>query len=325
MRNHRLVLAALTAAVLLLVPLVLLALQPVSAQKRSAAPNKEIETDHRRPFDARAAVAQLEHRLATLTARVATLEALDGQGNLSDASSTGDLPVDAHPRGLMDLLAHDPAGAETPSTHVAATPPDHIVPLEERSVVPHTKTPAPAETAPAKPRNSQQTAAPAQEAARPKPHHADGDRHHAADAAGSAASRPRESEPPQQRAEPAAEEDPKPQLVGVKILSHPEGGVVPRLADIVAQTNTAGWPVVLVRSELDDESWWAQQSVGRQGQYIAARAHFGNEQSVRGSSFRMVILLLGTPEEAVRFQTARQFKEIPRGIRRSKEFRFVRQ
>jgi hypothetical protein len=183
---------------------------------------------------------------------------------------------------------------------------------------------APAETRTSEPSAPQPAAARRPEVVEARPQGDKGGQAKIPDAAHVAASRPPEAEPAQQPAAGAVREDPKPQLVNIKVVSHPEGGVVPRVVDVVAQTSAAGWPVVLVRSELNDECWWAQQSVGRQGQYIAARAHFGNERSFRGSSFRMVILLLDTPEEAVRFQTARQFKEIPRGIRRSKEFKFVR-
>jgi hypothetical protein len=118
--------------------------------------------------------------------------------------------------------------------------------------------------------------------------------------------------------------EPEAPIVDVRTVSHPEGSFVDRVTDMVIQTNATGWPVVLARSELDDEPWWAQQSIARRGEHIAVRVHFGNQQSAAGSPFRLVVLFLDTPEEAVRFRLAREFKEIPGGIRRTKEFRFIR-
>jgi hypothetical protein len=118
--------------------------------------------------------------------------------------------------------------------------------------------------------------------------------------------------------------EPAAPLVDVRMVSHPDGSLVDRVSDMVIQTRAQGWPVVLVRSNLEDETWWAQQSIARRGQHIACRVHFGNQQSVAASQFLLVVLFLDTSEEAIRFRSAREFSEIPKGIRRSKEFRFIR-
>lgn len=102
-----------------------------------------------------------------------------------------------------------------------------------------------------------------------------------------------------------------------------DGMTVNRVEQLYAQTTAPGWPVVLVRSSFDDEEWWAQPISGRRGAQITARVHFGNDTTPRGTAFSMVILLLDGYEEAVRFRTARRFKEIPKGIRRSQQFMFV--
>lgn len=118
------------------------------------------------------------------------------------------------------------------------------------------------------------------------------------------------------------EEEDQP-FIQIEIGSPREGATVGRVERLYAYTNVPGWPVVLVSSSQDDDSWWAQPVVGRHAHQIGAKVHFGNDESFSGSSFRLVILLLDSEEEAVRFRTARQFKEIPRGIKRSREFRYV--
>jgi hypothetical protein len=102
------------------------------------------------------------------------------------------------------------------------------------------------------------------------------------------------------------------------------GSAVDRTVDLVAVTKAPGWPVVLIRSDIEGDCWWVQRVVARRGQYIAARVNFGNEDSLSGDQFQLAFLLLDSQHEAVRFQTARQFKELPEGIRRSQVFRYVR-
>lgn len=114
-------------------------------------------------------------------------------------------------------------------------------------------------------------------------------------------------------------------IVNIVLLSPQDGGNVGQVVDLVAQTDVAGYPVVLVRADNDDEYWWVQHFVARRNQYIAARAHFGNNDSFPGSPYALTILMLDSAEEAVRFRAARQFKELPKGIPRSKVFHFVRQ
>lgn len=123
--------------------------------------------------------------------------------------------------------------------------------------------------------------------------------------------------------EPVIEEKIPEKLVEVFLQTPKDGMTVNRVEQLYAQSRAPGWPVVLVRSSFDDEEWWAQPISGRRGTQITARVHFGNEGTPRGSAFSMVVLLLDGYEEAVRFRTARRFKEIPKGIRRSQEFMYV--
>ncbi len=108
------------------------------------------------------------------------------------------------------------------------------------------------------------------------------------------------------------------------VMHRPQEGVtVNRTEQLYAYTETPGWPVVLVRSNHDNEEWWAQQVVGRRGNLIGAHVNFGSGKTPRGSAFKLVILLLDSEEEAVRFRTARRFNELPPGIRRSREFVYI--
>lgn len=109
------------------------------------------------------------------------------------------------------------------------------------------------------------------------------------------------------------------------ILQQPlESRPVSRVENIVAVTKAKGWPVALVRSDLPDDHWWVQQMVGIRGNAFAARANFGNENSIRGSVYHLVFVFLDSPDEVRRFRIAKQFRELPEGIRRSREFTFTR-
>jgi hypothetical protein len=103
-----------------------------------------------------------------------------------------------------------------------------------------------------------------------------------------------------------------------------ETAPVGRVENVVAMTRAKGWPVALIRSDLPDDVWWVQQMVGIQGTSFAARVNFGNEYSLSGSAYRMVIVFLDSPDEVRRFRIAKQFREIPEGVRRSREFHYIR-
>ena len=113
-------------------------------------------------------------------------------------------------------------------------------------------------------------------------------------------------------------------LVDVIIQTPLESGRVRKIEDVVAVTSAAGWPIALVRSDIPDDEWWVQQMVTIQGTQFAARVNFGNEHSLPGGAYRMVFVFLDSPDEVRRFRIAKRFKELPEGIRRSREFRYVR-
>ncbi len=109
------------------------------------------------------------------------------------------------------------------------------------------------------------------------------------------------------------------------ILQQPlESRPVSKIENLVAVTKAQGYPIALVRSDLPDDHWWVQQMVGIRGNAFAARVNFGNADSIPGSVYHLVIVFLDSPDEVRRFRIAKQFKELPEGIRRTREFTFVR-
>lgn len=110
----------------------------------------------------------------------------------------------------------------------------------------------------------------------------------------------------------------------VSLQTPRDGSTVSRVEDVVALTRAKGWPIALIKSDLPDDVWWVQQIVGFQGNAFAARVNFGNEHSIRGTMYHMVFVFLDSPDEVRRFRIAKQFKEVPDGVRRSKEFHFIR-
>lgn len=110
----------------------------------------------------------------------------------------------------------------------------------------------------------------------------------------------------------------------VVIQTPVESKLVSRVENVVALTRARGWPIALIRSDLPDDVWWVQQVVGIQGNSFAARVNFGNEYTLSGSAFSMVIVFLDSPDEVRRFRIAKQFKDIPEGVRHSREFHYIR-
>lgn len=118
--------------------------------------------------------------------------------------------------------------------------------------------------------------------------------------------------------------EPKTPIVDV-IIQHPlERRPVNKVENLVAATQQPGWPIALVRSDLPDDVWWVQQMVGIRHRSFASRVNFGNDSSLPGSVYHLVIVFLDSADEARRFRIAKQFKELPEGLRRSREYTFVR-
>lgn len=118
---------------------------------------------------------------------------------------------------------------------------------------------------------------------------------------------------------------PDPALIEDLMIQTPlEIAGVGRVENLVGVTRATGWPVALVRSDLPDDVWWVQQIVGIQGNSFAARINFGNEYSVSGTAYTLVVVFLDSQDEVRRFRIAKQFKEIPAGVRRSREYHYIR-
>ena len=110
----------------------------------------------------------------------------------------------------------------------------------------------------------------------------------------------------------------------VAIQTPLESAPVGRVENVVAMTRAKGWPIALIKSDLPDDVWWVQQVVGIQGNSFGARVNFGNEYTISGSAFDMVIVFLDSADEVRRFRIAKQFKEVPKGVRHSREFHYIR-
>ena len=141
-----------------------------------------------------------------------------------------------------------------------------------------------------------------------------------ADVINEASRQPIERSAPGNKATPLNDEFMEEVVIQTPLESSPVG----RVENVVAMTRARGWPIALIRSDLPDDVWWVQQVVGIQGNSFAARVNFGNEYSLSGSSFDMVIVFLDSPDEVRRFRIAKQFKEIPKGVRHSREFHYIR-
>ena len=118
--------------------------------------------------------------------------------------------------------------------------------------------------------------------------------------------------------------EPKNPIVDIIIQQPSERRPVNKVENLIATTQQPGWPIALVRSDIPDDVWWVQQMVGIRNRSFASRVNFGNDNSIPGSVYHLTIVFLDSADEARRFRIAKQFKEIPEGLRRSREFTFVR-
>lgn len=118
--------------------------------------------------------------------------------------------------------------------------------------------------------------------------------------------------------------EPNSPIVDVVLQQPFEQRPVQKVENLIATTQQPGWPIALVRSDIPGDAWWVQQMVGIRHRSFASRVNFGNNDSLPGSVYHLVIVFLDSADEARRFRIAKQFKDIPEGLRRSREYTFVR-
>lgn len=95
---------------------------------------------------------------------------------------------------------------------------------------------------------------------------------------------------------------------------------VERTAELTGKALIRGWPVVVVRPEQGDATWWVQDPVVvKQPGYFQAPLIFGNENTVVGTKFRVVVLMLQSAEEAKKFTPGQELKSLPEAAPRSAE------
>lgn len=84
--------------------------------------------------------------------------------------------------------------------------------------------------------------------------------------------------------------------------------IVGRVQQIRGLTNANGVPVVLVRSDQDNEPWWIQGVPIRSKNQFAAKALFGNARSIPGTRFRVCAIVV---EPNVAYRTGQVLKTLP--------------
>lgn len=73
-----------------------------------------------------------------------------------------------------------------------------------------------------------------------------------------------------------------------------------------------GWPIVLVSPDEPTREWWVQQLPQRAepGQFTC-EVHFGNDETLVGTRFLVVVLMTPTTGEALRFHVGQMLDELP--------------
>jgi hypothetical protein len=84
--------------------------------------------------------------------------------------------------------------------------------------------------------------------------------------------------------------------------------IVGRVQQIRGTTNVAGIPVVLVKSDQDNEPWWVQGAPIQAKSQFAAKAQFGNARSIPGTRFRVCVIIV---EPTAEYRTGQVVKTLP--------------
>lgn len=83
-----------------------------------------------------------------------------------------------------------------------------------------------------------------------------------------------------------------------------------------------GVPLVLIRSAQADNPWWVQETKRQENGEFTADARFGNETTLGGSLFRVVVVL-ATEKQAASLPVGHTLKSIPKDLLTSKEIHVV--
>jgi hypothetical protein len=118
------------------------------------------------------------------------------------------------------------------------------------------------------------------------------------------------------------------EAAGKKEAAVPTATLLSPAADAVVKTKTrvAGrvsgkaWPVVLVRSDDPNESWWVQGplELNSMGEFTCM-AHFGSDKTPGGKPFRVIVLLLPDEKGASALPVGLALAQLPADVPRSAE------
>ena len=108
------------------------------------------------------------------------------------------------------------------------------------------------------------------------------------------------------------------------VMSVKPGSPVNRVEHLTFEVRQ-GWPVVLVRDANDKSPWWVQGRAERQdARTYLARAHFGNEKTVPGQRYQIVVLSVADESAAQQFETGTTLEEFPVNVPCSEPIEVVR-
>lgn len=108
-------------------------------------------------------------------------------------------------------------------------------------------------------------------------------------------------------------------------VTAPPGQLVERVQEVECDS-PHGWPVVVVRDAGAGAEWWVQQPCRAvRGTRFVATSHFGNEQTLPGTRYQLVVLAMRDVEEANRFTAGSRFDQLPSETPHSEPVELIRQ
>jgi hypothetical protein len=111
---------------------------------------------------------------------------------------------------------------------------------------------------------------------------------------------------------------------GAMIVSPKRNKEVERSQEVIGKLHVPGQPVVLIRSEGGDGTWWIQPAPElRQRGYFRTAARFGNSKSRKGDRFHVVVLVLRSELEAELFKDRESLPDLPKAILKSEQIPVV--
>ena len=107
-------------------------------------------------------------------------------------------------------------------------------------------------------------------------------------------------------------------------VSTKPGAPVNRVEHLTCEVSQ-GWPVILVRDANDQSPWWVQGRAERQeAQRYSARAHFGNETTMPGQRYQIVVLSAADESAARQYETGTTLEQFPADLPHSEPIEVVR-